>query len=110
MNVDVIMYILFVIQDMQEGDMLCGRFGLHRAGAQLGKMRIDDHECWTVSAERYVVASVANVEEALGKKGLWLPTKCYTPMSTDYCPELDTSNELKSDGVQYQQELIGVLR
>jgi hypothetical protein len=79
-------------------------------GAQLGKMRIDDHECWNMSAERYVVASVANVEEALAKKGLWLPTKCYKPMSTDYCPELDTSNELKSDGVQYQQELIGVLR
>ena len=31
-------------------------------------------------------------------------------MSTDYLPELDTTDELKSDGVQYYQELIGILR
>ena len=23
-------------------------------GAQLGKMRIGDHECWTMSAEKYL--------------------------------------------------------
>ena len=32
MTVDVITCILFVIQDMQEGDMLCGRFGPHTPG------------------------------------------------------------------------------
>ena len=37
-------------------------------------------------------------------------TKCYTPLSVDYKPELDVSAELKRDGVQYYQELIGVLR
>ncbi|KAI2504499.1 hypothetical protein MHU86_9998 [Fragilaria crotonensis] len=79
-------------------------------GAQLGKMEVDGHECWTMSAEKYVQASVRNVEESLAKKGLRLPTKCYTPLPPDYRPELDTSNELKSDGVQYFQELIGILR
>ena len=79
-------------------------------GAQLSKMQVDGRECWTMSAEKYVVASVKNVEEALEKKGLRLPTKCCTPMSTDYLPESDTSNELKSDGTQYYQELIGILR
>ena len=79
-------------------------------GAQLGKMSIDGTECWTMSAEKYVVASVKNVEEALAKKGLRLATKCYTPLASDYKPELETSAELKSDGVQYYQELIGVLR
>lgn len=79
-------------------------------GAQLGKIQIEGHECWTMSAEMYVIASVKNVEEALAKKGLRLPTKCYTPLATDYRPELDTSAELKADGVQYYQELIGVLR
>jgi hypothetical protein len=34
MQVDVITCILFVIQDMQEGDMLCGRFGSHGKGIQ----------------------------------------------------------------------------
>jgi hypothetical protein len=34
MCVDVITCILFVIQDMQEGDALCGRFGTHTTGIQ----------------------------------------------------------------------------
>ena len=79
-------------------------------GAQLDQMFIDTSECWTMSAEKYVQASIKNVEEALAKKGLRLPTKCYTPLPTDYRPELDTTAELKSDGVQYFQELIGMLR
>ena len=79
-------------------------------GAQLGRMWVDQVQCWTMSAEKYVLASVQKVEETLAKKGLRLPTKCYTPLPVDYRPELDTSAELKSDGVQYYQELIGVLR
>ena len=79
-------------------------------GAQLGIMQVNDVECWTMSAEKYVVSAVKNVEEALAKKGLRLPTKCYTPLPTDYRPELEVSPELKSDGIQLYQELIGVLR
>ena len=45
-------------------------------GAKLDKMTVDDTECWTMSAEQYVNASVKNVEEALAKRGLRLPTKC----------------------------------
>lgn len=48
-------------------------------GGQLGKMQIDGVECWTVSAEKYVLASVKNVEEALAKRGQRLPSKCYVP-------------------------------
>ena len=79
-------------------------------GAQLGHLNVDGIRCWTMSAEKYVLAAVRNVEESLAKRGLRLPTKCYTPLPTDYRTELETSAELKSDGVQYYQELIGVLR
>ena len=79
-------------------------------GAQLGKIDVDGVSCWTMSAEKYVTAAVKNVEEALATKGLRLPSKCYTPLPTDYKPELETSPELKVDGVQYYQELIGILR
>jgi hypothetical protein len=79
-------------------------------GAQLGKMNVGDVECWTMSAEKYVTASVKNMEDALAKKGLCLPSKCFTPLSTDYRPELETSAELKRDGFHVYQELIGVLR
>jgi hypothetical protein len=34
MYVDVVTCIIFVIQDMQEGDALCGRFGIHTIGIQ----------------------------------------------------------------------------
>ena len=39
-----------------------------------------------------------------------LPTKCKTPMVTKYAPEMDVTADLKSDVIQYFQELIGVLR
>jgi hypothetical protein len=52
-------------------------------GAQLGKMTIDNCECWTMSLEKYVLASVKNVEESLAKLGLRLPTKCYAPLASD---------------------------
>ena len=79
-------------------------------GAQLDKMIVNEVECWTMSAEKYVIASVKNVEEALARRALRLPSKCYTPLPSDYRPELEVSAELKSDGVQLYQELIGVLR
>ena len=64
-------------------------------GAQLGHLVIDGMTCWTMSAEKYVLAAVKNVEETLARRGLRLPTKCYTLLPTDYRPELDTSAELK---------------
>ena len=79
-------------------------------GARLGKMDVDGVQCWTMSAEQYVTASVKNVEESLAKKGLRLPSKCYTPLATDYHPELEATPELKSDGIQTYQEYVGMLR
>jgi hypothetical protein len=55
-------------------------------------MVVDKVECWTMSAEKYVNASVKNVEESLSKKGLPLLTKCYTPLPSDYQPELDVGD------------------
>ena len=78
-------------------------------GAMLGQMDVDGTQCWTMSAEKYLAESVKTVEEALAKKGLRLPSKCYTPLPTDYKPELETTPELKAEGVQYYQELIGIL-
>ena len=79
-------------------------------GAQLSKMLIDGNECWTMSAEKYVNASVKNIEETFAKEGLRLPSKCYTPLSSDYRPELEVGPELKSDGIQSDQEMICILR
>ena len=80
-------------------------------GATIAKMQLDDGKwCWTMSPEQYVKAAVANVEERLAKSGRRLPGKAVTPFSCNYAPWLETTAELKADGVQYFQELIGVLR
>lgn len=34
MKVDIVTCVLFIIQDMQEGDMLCGRYGNHQSGVR----------------------------------------------------------------------------
>ena len=63
-----------------------------------------------MSPENYCKDAVLNVEQKLNEEGKILPTKCKTPVKSEYRPELDISQELKVDGVQYYMELIGVLR
>ncbi len=79
-------------------------------GAQLIKKPIEGQECWVMSSEKYVLAAVQNVKERLEKLGRKLPTHCDTPLTTGYRPKLDESDELDTDGIQFFQELIGMLR
>ena len=80
-------------------------------GASLTKMtNINKDECWAMSSDPYCQAAVKNLETTLAKKNLRLPSKCLTPLSNGYRPEMDVTQELKADGVQYYQELIGILR
>ena len=53
---------------------------------------------------------VKNVEENLAKKGLRLRTKHNLQTKNAYRPEMDCTCELKTDGLQWYQELIGSLR
>ena len=56
-------------------------------GADLSKMINEDgDECWAMSSEKYCTAAVSNVEEVLKKKGLRLPSKCTSPLSSGYRP------------------------
>ena len=80
-------------------------------GAELSHLdNVQGDPCWAMSSDKYCKALVANVEESLNKKGLRLPSKCITPLQHGYKPELDTTAELKSDGIQRYQEIIGSLR
>ena len=63
-----------------------------------------------MSPERYCKAHVINVEQKLNKEGKRLSTECKTPLKSGYRPELDVSQELKSDRVQYYMDRIWVLR
>ena len=79
-------------------------------GAKLEFKRINEVDCWTISAEDYIQTAVKNVEDHLARQQLRLPTRCSTPISSGYRPEIDVSEELTAVGVQHFQELIGVLR
>jgi hypothetical protein len=79
-------------------------------GATIAKMTLADGKTfWTMLPEQYVKAAVINVEEDLAKQGRRLPPKCVTPFSSNYAPWLEASPELKANGVQRFQELIGQL-
>jgi hypothetical protein len=76
---------------------------------QLDKMLVNKTECWTTSTEKYVNFSGKHVEDSLAQRELWLSTQCHTPLSSDYCRELETGVELNSDGKQVYHELICAL-
>ena len=66
--------------------------------------------CWAMSSNKYCEALVKNIEDVLQKKGLRLPSNCKSPLSHGYKPEMDCTAELKADGIQWYQEIIGQLR
>ena len=78
-------------------------------GAQLDRMSVDGFEGLTMSSEKYVKSAIENIEQKLAGSNQRLPTKCRTPLSSGYRPELDTSPELEAEGLQRYQELIGIL-
>ena len=51
---------------------------------------------------------MANVDKKLEKTNKRFPTKCGAPLTSGYKPELDTSAEMKADGLQTYQELAPV--
>ena len=67
-------------------------------------------ECWAMSSGKYCAAMIKNIEDSLKKKGLRLPTKCALPIRHGYKPDMDCTGELKVDGLQCYQEMIGSLR
>ena len=80
-------------------------------GADLSKMtNLNGQEYWDMSSDNYCTAVVTNVEYVLENRGLRLLPKYVTPLSYGYCPDLDVTRELKVDGFQFYQELIGTLR
>jgi hypothetical protein len=73
--VDIVTSVLFIIQDMQEGDMLCGWYGVHISGIQRS------HQCCDVNYNdlknsdvhcKYLVASEMHVIARIKEYGYWL--------------------------------------
>ena len=64
-------------------------------------------ESWAMSLDEYVRAAVNEVVEGLDKCGLKLKGKAFRPFDSNYCPELDVTEELDNAGVEKFQGYIG---
>ena len=65
---------------------------------------------WSFSSSQYVQEAVRNVEAYLKVKNVKLPARAGAPISTNYRPEIDESEELGPIDSAYYQSLIGILR
>ena len=80
-------------------------------GADISKMdNKNGDECWAMLSDKYCAAMVKNVEETLAERGLQLPSKCPLLLSAGYKQELVCTAELKANGVQFYQEIVGPLQ
>ena len=79
-------------------------------GATVFKIRNEDGvELWAMESNQYCESAVKIFEEVLNKKEFRLSCKCRTPFRSGFKQEQDTTDDLKADGVQWYQELIGQL-
>ena len=68
-------------------------------------------KAWGKSPSKYIQEAVKNVEDYLKKENLpGLKKKITSPFPANYYAELDTSEELDSEGLGHYQSLIGILR
>ena len=66
-------------------------------------------KCWSMSAKKYVKATVVNFEAMLTKRDMQLSTS-HSPMPTNYHPSEYVINEINARGFQSYQELLGELQ
>ena len=85
-------------------------------GAEIKKFTIPDDgtgksvTCWALSSNKYIKQAITEVELTLHERGQTLPRKTTSPLSSGYRPELDFTQELDAEGINYYQGLIGILR
>jgi hypothetical protein len=80
-------------------------------GGKVSKVTLENGtRAYSFSASQYVNAAVTNVETLLSNQGEKLPCRCTTPLSPNYRPEVDVTDELDPVGAALFQSLIGILR
>ena len=78
-------------------------------GATLKRCVKDNVQLWTISSQKYVKASISNVEERLKSRSQRLPSNARTPMVQSYVPELDVTSELDKDEMLRNSELMALM-
>ena len=71
---------------------------------------INENMCWTITSYDYVIAAVHTIKDAITHNPWKIPKTADTPMTKSFVPELDGTDELGPDGIQFYQEMILMLR
>ena len=80
-------------------------------GGKVSRVELDNGVlAYSFSSSQYVKAAIDNVEAYLKENDLKFPCRVMTPLSSNYRPELDVSDELTPGKAAYYQSLIGILR
>ena len=89
-------------------------------GGKVRKVELDTGEvCWAFSSSQYVQEACKNIRNHLKLRNkdnklqdcnYFLPQKAPSPMTTEYCADIDVSPELNATDAAYYQSLIGVAR
>ena len=83
-------------------------------GTDIGKHQLPDGTVeWSMASSKYTSKAIAPVEMELGTERFRF--KCLTkgvktPITADYMPEIDATEELNADDQNYYQGLVGILR
>jgi len=85
-------------------------------GVDISKFDVQDHrgketECWGFSCSSYITRIITELEAKLRDELQYrLPTHAVSPLSTNYHPEIDDTDELDDRGIEWHQGLVGTLR
>ena len=80
-------------------------------GGKMRKVELENGaKAWSFSSSQYVQEAVRNVEVYLNERKKKLASKAGSPISNNYRPEIDETDELNLADAAYYQSLIGILR
>lgn len=82
------------------------------SGAQIREHRLPENprkRIWSMSANKYLKEALHNMEKMLLQENMHLPTKISTPLTSNYCPELDTSPLWNALQHNLYQQFAGIL-
>ena len=77
--------------------------------ARLKRNMINVNMCWTITSYDYIISSVHTIKDSITRKPWKMPKTADTPMTKSFLPELDETEELGPGGIQFYQEMIGML-
>ena len=76
---------------------------------RLKRKMINGGMCWTITSYDYLIAAVQTIKDTITQNPQKMPKTAATPMTKSFLPELDETEELGPGGIQFYQEMIGML-